>query len=411
MVQMVERLWVLAHEAKGPLVDYLDSFASSLVEQGFKQRDLGRQVRVAANFSGWLRTKEVLVRDITDEHTRRFLQTAWMRRSIRQGGHAALRRLIQFLRQREIICKRAECSKRTAIEQVVDRYGVYLQQEQGLCDKTLIQYCPFIARFLSERFGSGQIDLAALCAGDVVGFVRRQAARLSPARGKSATIALRSFLRYLRCRGEIQLDLVAAVPTVPNWSMTGIPKAIAVDHVRAALAHCRRDTPIGCRDYAILLLLARLGLRASEIVSLDLDSIDWVEGSIAVQGKGGYATRLPLPIEVGEAIACYLRQGRPACSDRALFLSVNAPIRRLGSSTTIGTIVNAALTRACIATPHRGPHQFRHALAADMLRHGATLTEIGSLLRHRHPKTTAIYAKVDFAALRPLSLPWPEAAS
>ena len=189
MVQMVERLWVLAHEAKGPLVDYLDPFASYLVGQGFKQRHLGPQIRVAANFSGWLGAKRVAVRDVADEHARSFLQTPRMRRSIRQGGHAALRRLIEFLGQRDIICKRPQCSKRTAVEQVIDRYSGYLQQEQGLCDKTLIQYCSFIARFLSERFGSGPVDLASLCAGDVVGFVRRQAARLSPARAKAATVA------------------------------------------------------------------------------------------------------------------------------------------------------------------------------------------------------------------------------
>jgi len=410
MVQIGDRPWVLAHEPKGPLVAYLDPFGSYLLEQGFKQKHLGPQIRVAANFSRWLRAKRVAVMDIADEHARSFLQTPRMRRSIRQGGPAALRRLIEFLCHRDIICKRAEHTDRTPVEQVIDRYSAYLQQEQGLCDKTLIQYCPFIACFLAERFGSGPVNLAMLCAGDVVGFVRQQAARLSPARGKAATIALRSFLRYLRCRGEIQLDLVAAVPTVPNWSMTGIPRAIAVDHIHAALAQCQRDTPAGNRDYAILLLLARLGLRSSEIVSLTLDSVDWVEGSIAVQGKGGRATRLPLPVEVGEAIACYLRQGRSPCRNRALFLRVNAPVRGLGSPTTIGTIVNAALTRAGITTPHRGAHQFRHALAADMLRHGATLAEIGSLLRHRHPKTTGIYAKVDFAALRPLGLPWPGGA-
>jgi site-specific recombinase XerD len=252
--------------------------------------------------------------------------------------------------------------------------------------------------------------LAALQAQDVIGFVQQQAAHLSPARAKAMTTALRSFLRYLRYRGELQHDLVAAVPTVPNWSMTGIPRAIASDQLQAVLAHCPRDTAIGRRDYAILLLLARLGLRAGEIVSLTLDSIDWQAGTLTVAGKGQPATALPLPLDVGEAIVEYLRYARPISHHRALFLRACAPIRALGAAQTVGTIVGAAIQRAGLDTPHRGTHQFRHALASEMLRHGATLSEIGSVLRHRHAKTTGIYAKVDVAALRPLSPPWPGGA-
>ncbi|MFN2220007.1 MAG: tyrosine-type recombinase/integrase, partial [Anaerolineae bacterium] len=160
----------------------------------------------------------------------------------------------------------------------------------------------------------------------------------------------------------------------------------------------------------ILMLLARLGLRSGEIVALTLDSIDWEAGSIAVAGKGDRATSLPLPVDVGEAIADYLCHGRPESSSRALFLRVCAPIRGLGAGQSVATIVGAAIRRAGIETRHRGTHQFRHALATDMLRHGATLSEIGSVLRHRHAKTTGIYAKVDFASLRPLGLPWPGGA-
>ncbi len=261
-----------------------------------------------------------------------------------------------------------------------------------------------------ERFGNGSLNFIELSAADVVGFIKKQAMRLSQSRAKSATIALRSYMRYLRFRGEIKLDLAAAVPTVPNWSMTGIPRAISPDHVRAVLESCCRDTPVGCRDYAIILLLVRLGLRSSEIVALTLDSIDWDVGCITVLGKGGNSSKLPLPAEVGEAIAIYLQRGRPRSSCRALFLRACAPIRGLGSFTSIGSIVLAAITRAKIETKYKGSHQFRHALACEMLRQGASMTEIGSVLRHRHPKTTGIYAKVDFVALRPLSLPWPGGA-
>jgi site-specific recombinase XerD len=222
---------------------------------------------------------------------------------------------------------------------------------------------------------------------------------------------MRSFLRYLRLRGDVAIDLAAAVPTVPNWSMTGIPRAIAPDQLRAVLDSCRRDTAVGCRDYAILLLLARLGLRAGEIVALDLDSIDWDHGCLTVVGsKVGQSSELPLPVDVGSAIAEYLQRSRPASDCRHLFLRANAPIRGLGSQTSVASIVGAAIARAGVHPLHGGSHQFRHALACEMLRQGASLTEIGSLLRHRHQKTTSIYAKVDFAALRPLSLAWPGVA-
>jgi integrase/recombinase XerD len=410
MNQVVDRLWVLLHDPEGPLVPYLDSFVRSLDEQGFKRHLLGRQIRVAANFSKWLQAEEVAARDVTDEHARRFFECSARQQSVRRGEFATVRRLMDFLGQLGVIRPLPEHEEATPIQRAVAAFATYLREERELSEKTLIQYCPFIERFLSERFDRGPMELTALRAADVIRFVKQQAAALSPARAKTATTALRSFLRYLRHCGEIELDLAAAVPTVPNWSMTGIPRAIAPEHVQAVFAHCPRDTPVGRRDYAILMLLARLGLRSGEIVALTLDSIDWEAGSIAVAGKGDQATSLPLPVDVGEAIADYLCHGRPESSSRALFLRVCAPIRGLGAGQSVATIVGAAIRRAGIETRHRGTHQFRHALATDMLRHGATLSEIGSVLRHRHAKTTGIYAKVDFASLRPLGLPWPGGA-
>lgn len=410
MKQVVERLWALLHEPEGPLVPYLDDFARSLDEQGFKRRLIGRQIRVAAHFSQWLQAKEVAAQDITDEHVECFFKGYARKQSIKRGEFAALKRLMNLLGRMRVIRPQPEHNETTPVQDAVDAFTAYLRHERALCDRTLIQYGPFIERFLSERFGQGPVEFAVLQAGDVIEFVKQQAALLSPARAKAATTALRSFLRYLRYCGEIQLDLAAAVPTVPNWSLSGIPRAIAPEHLQAVFAHCPRDTPTGRRDYAILMLLAQLGLRAGEIVSLSLDSIDWERGCITVVGKGKQAACIPLPNEVGEAIADYLRHGRPLSDSRALFLRACAPIRGLGAAQTVSTIVGAAIKRAGINPPHRGTHQFRHALATDMLRHGATLGEIGSVLRHRHTKTTSLYAKVDFAALRPLALPWPGGA-
>lgn len=407
MEQTGDKLWSLLRAPEGPLVPHIDAFARLLNEQGFKRYSIAPQIRLVAKFSRWLKANHIAIESVTDEQAQRFLRRLKHRQSSHLGFHAALHRLIGFLRQLNVIPDQPLLAEPTPIQTVASEFARHLRQDRALSHATCVQYLPFIEQFLAERFGEGAVDLSDLCAADVVGFIRRQAVRLSPARGKCATIALRSFLRYLRYRGEIRLDLAAAVPTVPNWSMTGIPRAIAADHVRAVLASCRRDTPVGCRDYAILLLLARLGLRAGEIVALTLESIDWESGSLTVVGKGGHQSQLPLPCEVGEAIATYLQRGRPGSSCRTLFLRANAPIRGLGSQTSIASIVNAAMTRAGIETPHKGSHQFRHALACEMLRQGATLIEIGSLLRHRHLKTTGIYAKVDFGALRPLSPPWP----
>jgi site-specific recombinase XerC len=198
------------------------------------------------------------------------------------------------------------------VEHEAQAFETYLRIERGLADATIAYYVPFIRGFLADRFGKGRVTLTRLCAGDVVRFVQRQAARLHVKRAKQLTTALRSFLHYARYRGAIALDLAAAVPTVAHWSMSSIPRAIPADAVRQLLASISRRTAVGRRDFAILLVLARLGLRASEVVRLELDDIDWDAGQVSVRGKGGYRTALPLPADVGEPIAAYLRHGRRA---------------------------------------------------------------------------------------------------
>ncbi len=221
------------------------------------------------------------------------------------------------------------------------------------------------------------------------------------------TTALRSFLNYGRYLGELSLDLAATVPIVANWSMTSIPRAISPEHVRQLLASIDRRTSVGRRDYAILLLLARLGLRSGEVAFLELDDIDWNAGQVSVRSKGGQRNTMPLPIEVGRAIVAYLRKGRPASSSRRVFLRAKAPIRAFLGASGVGSIVRHSLERAGIHATTKGTHQFRHGLATEMLRRGASLGEIGELLGHRHPQTTKIYTKVDIKTLRTLALPWP----
>jgi len=212
------------------------------------------------------------------------------------------------------------------------------------------------------------------------------------------TTALRSFLHYAHYRGDVLLDLTAAVPTVAHWSMASLPRSLPPDHVERVFAQCHRQTAIGRRDYAILLLLARLGRRAGEVVSLQLEDIDWDAGCVTVRGKGGHGSQMPLPIEVGEAIATYLQQGRPACASRRVVMRQKAPRIGFANSIAICTLVARALVRAGVEAPSKGAPLFRHTLATTMLQQGASVAEIGELLRHQSLQTTTIYAKVDLAA-------------
>jgi site-specific recombinase XerD len=219
--------------------------------------------------------------------------------------------------------------------------------------------------------------------------------------------ALRSFLRFLLQHGEITTDLAACVPTVANWRLTGVPQHLSEQQVKKVLESCDRSTVVGRRDYAILLLLARLGLRASEIVKLELDDIDWRAGEIVVRGKGSVHDRLPLVQETGEALAAYLRGDRPRNRSRRVFLQVRAPRCGFRGPASVSTIVAQALQRAGLDPPQKGAHLLRHSLATGMLSRGATMAEIAEVLRHRSPQTTEIYAKVDIIGLRSLAQPWP----
>ena len=402
---------VLSRAPDGPLAVHIGAFATSRSAQGYARYSVHRQVLLAACFSHWLRQHGVTLRQIRSDHSARYLRDR--ARYVRpcQGDAAALRSLLEFLRHEGVMAaEKIPTPRLTPAERYAYAYGQYLRDARALASATVINYVPFIRGCLQDQFGAGPLRLARLSAGDVVRFVQRQAQRLHLKRAKLLTSALRSFLRYARYRGAVTLDLAAAVPIVANWSMSSIPRAIGAAQVRQLLASLDRRTATGRRDYAIVLLLARLGLRSGEVACLELDDLDWEAGQVSVRGKGGHRTALPLPVDVGQAIATYLRRGRPRSPDRRVFLRTKAPIRGFLSQCAIGSIIRHALQRAGIQAPTTGAHQFRHGLATEMLRHGASLTEIGEVLRHRHLQTTTIYAKVDLTALRTLALPWPGGA-
>ena len=402
---------VLARAPEGPLAAYLGGFAESRRAQGYVRGSIHRQVLLAACFSQWLKQQGIALRQIRSEYPSRYLRCRARRVRPAPGDAAALRHLLEFLRCQGVIrAERIPAGRVTPVGRCVRLYAEYLRDVRALADATIVNYVPFIRGFLEERFGDGPVRLGRLRAGDVVRCVQHQAPQLHLKRAKLLTSALRSFLRYARYRGDVTLDLAAAVPVVANWSMPSIPRAIGADQVRQLVASLDRRTAVGRRDYAIVLLLARLGLRAGEVAFLDLEDLDWEAGQVSVRGKGGHRTALPLPAAVGEAIAAYLRDGRPRTTSRRVFLRSKAPVRGFLSQSAIGSIVRHALQRADIQAPTFGAHQFRHAMATQMLHRGASLTEIGEILRHRSPQTTTIYAKVDLQALRSLALPWPGGA-
>jgi site-specific recombinase XerD len=280
-------------------------------------------------------------------------------------------------------------------------------QERGLSPLTLLNYVPVVEQFLAERFHNKAPNFAMLRATHVTGFVMRHAHQLSPVRAGLMVTALRSFFRYLRHSGAIATDLAGCVPTVPNWSLSTLPRFLPAAMVERILKCCDRKTPVGRRNHAILLLLARLGVRAGEVVGLSLDDIDWSTGQITIRGKGGKSAQLPLAADVGAALAAYLRHDRPRSATRSVFLRHRAPLVGLGNSSTISSLVRRALKHAGVESAHTGAHVLRHSLATSLLRQGGSLDEIGELLRHQSPNTTAIYAKVDVTSLHTLALPWP----
>jgi len=402
---------VLLRAPQGPLAGHIASFAQWASEQGYARCSLRQRIGIAAGFSRWLAQKSIRLRSVSTEHGAQYLRYRARRLRIREGDATALQQFLGFLRHREVIPSEKILPPRLSpVERCAQAFERYLREERLLARATIVNYVPFIRRLLKDRFGNQPVQLSRLRAADVVRFVQRQAPRLHLKRAKLLTSALRSFLQYARYRGHIRLDLAAAVPPVACWSMSSIPRAIAPQQVRRLLAQIDRHTAVGRRDYAILLLLARLGLRSSEVAFLELDDIDWQAASLSVRGKAGRRTQLPLPAQVGEAIVAYLRHGRPRSASRRVFLRARAPNRGFLGPCAVGSIVRHALQRAGIDAPSTGAHQFRHGLATEMLRRGASLSEIGEVLGHRSAETTKIYTKVDLEALRTLALPWPGGA-
>jgi integrase/recombinase XerD len=391
----------------GPIASHIDSFAKFLAEEGYARFTVKSKCLLVADLSHWLKRRRLPLARLDEGKLKQF--HTHHRPSIRRGDVSTGQQLLELLRGLGVIPALPQKIDRTVLGQLTRDYERFLSSQRGLAPATLSSYLPIVRRFLSERFGNKAVRLEELRPRDLHRFILRQVPRGSRNYAKLMVTALRSFLGFLFQRGAIKTDLPAGVPGVANWRLSHLPKSLPPEQVERLLQCCDRRTPSGQRDYAILLLLARLGLRGGEVLAMTLDDPDWERGEIVVRGKGQRLERLPLPKDVGAALAHYLRHVRPACSTRKLFIRMKAPRHGLRLSA-ICCVVRRALKRAGLNPDFKGAHLLRHSLATNMLRRGASLSEIDQLLRHAQPTTTQIYAKVDIKALRRIALPWMEGA-
>lgn len=395
---------------EGPLGRHIDAFIHKLTETGYARASLRRAVWLLGDFSRWLQQRGVADCDLTPAHVDAFLRARKRRRTPRFEDRSTLTRLTSQLAASGVIDVASATQALTPAQELEIKYVEYLRKERGLAPATVHANRSEARRLMASLFVDGTVTFAGVAATDVIAYVRRVTRACRPNTAGRVVGSVRSFMRFAYDVGLVGTDLSKCIPAPANWSLSSIPRALEEDHVRRILDGCDRTTANGCRDHAIVLLLARLGLRAGEVAALRLEDIDWRAGELRIRNGATRLDQLPLPHDVGEALAAYLRTGRPPCSTRVVFVRSQAPRRGFASGTAIAGIVRRALRRAELDPPCKGAHALRHTLATQLLRKGASLSEIGEVLRHRRQRTTMIYAKVDLASLRSLAAPWPGGA-
>lgn len=391
----------------GPLTPYARGFAEELTRLGFTTFSARGQLGLAVHLSRWLAGAGLDATVLTTVTVDAFLVARRAAGYTQYLTPKALAPLLGYLRGLGVSPQPVVAAPATSVEELVERYRGYLLVERGLAVKAARGYVDLIRPFVTGRVSADGVELEALTAGEVTAFLVAQSRRLAPKTTQRLATALRSLLRFWHMEGLIAGSLAQSVPKVAN-RRAALPRPLEPLQVAAMLSGCEPDSRAGQRDLAILTLLARMGLRAGEVAGLQLEDIDWRRAEITIRGKGSRRDRLPLPVDVGQAVAGYLRHGRPATAlDRSVFIRIKAPHRGL-TATGVTQAVAAAAQRVGLGTIYA--HRLRHSAATSMLAHGASLTEIGQVLRHRRALTTAAYAKVDTEALRTLARPWPGAS-
>lgn len=391
----------------GPFSEYIHLYVEQLQRGGYCLVTSHRYLSLARDFGFWLAATGYGFADIQEALVTQYLVERARHRPRYRGDAQALARLLAVLRDANVIAPRPRPS-RDPHEDLLQAYTLYMERQRGLASISIASHVWFLRPFLQELGIATNVDLARLSGRKVATYIERHAGDSGATTGRIMCSRLRVFLRYLHCEGFITADLTAAIPSMRRPGKARLPSFMSLEEVQRVLDGCDRNTAIGQRDYAILMLLARLGLRAIEVARLTLDDFDWRAGQFTVRGKGRKTATMPLPFEVGVAIVSYLQHGRPRSDSRRLFLLAVAPYAGFKGTSGVQTVARSAIRRVGVTgLAHRGSHAFRHSLATGLLRSGASLTEIGQLLRHEEQDTTRIYAKVDLDSLRPLGMPWP----
>jgi site-specific recombinase XerD len=368
---------------RGSYGEFARVYAAKLSDEGFGRQCTWRSLSLFRDLMDWHACNGHGRHDLSEVHVERFLDHRSKHWSIDSGDRSALRRLLSALRQEGLI-PAALPIERTEHELIVDVFAAYLTNERGLAASTVESHKLLSHRFLQEVCPAGADGFAALTPRSSSVISSDMLFDGSADSGKAMCGVVRAFLRYLHLKGFIAVALADCVPSIHRWRLAGLPTFLPPQKVQQVLDACDQTTAMGLRDYAVLMVLAKLGLRAGEVVALSLDDIDWRSGKILVHGKGRRQAMMPLRHDVGAAIVAYIRHGRPASSCRRLFLRMLAPHVGFASGCAITMIAKQALERAGIhGYAHHGAHLFRHSLATDLLRSGASFAEIGQLLRHR----------------------------
>jgi integrase/recombinase XerD len=400
---------LIAGKTENLLDSQIEPFLKHLRAAGYAQCTLRKKRTVARAFARWTRREQITLNDLNDGHIAAFVSRSPQNRKAHVKAELAVMRLLfEYLHGYAGLQRLPSQDCVSAADTLLQQYEDYLRKDRGLTENSVLVYAPFIRAFLaSQTAQTGQISPELFDTLVVRDFILEQTANRSSEYTRLLCTALRSFFRFLVLCGQISRDLSKAVPTFRKYRRSVPPAFLSPSEVEQVLA-ATGSTLSGRRDHAILLLLARLGLRGGEVVALELDDIRWRAGEIVVRGKGRMVDHLPLLSDVGEALALYIHEDRGISASRRVFLRIWAPRNGLMGPAAVGHIVRRALAQAGVCRSGRGAaHLFRHGLATKMIRHGASMSEIAEVLRHRSQTTTAIYAQVSFEALRAVALPWP----
>lgn len=391
----------------GRLGPQVEGYRTWLLGQGYQAETVRNMLKELGQVGRWLTVEHLEVAQLDEGRIAAFIAARHEAGYRRVPGPRAMMPLLSYLR--EVGAIPGPGSDTSPLGELLTRYRAWLVAERGLASSTVLRYVNTARRFLAEQaLIDGFFEPARLTGADVNAFLLRECARVSAGSAKGRVAELRSVLRFLHLHQVTPLPLGTAVPPVGGWRLAALPPpTMTTAEVQRLLDSCERTTAIGARDFAMMMLIARLGLRSIEVARLQLRDVDWRAGELVIRGKARRHDRLPLPVDVGEALVAYLSQGRNPVGAGHLFLTCRAPRGPIRADL-VGDVVERACLRAELARV--GPHRLRHALAGELLRQGAGLVAIGQVLRHRDLATTALYAKVDFASLRQVAAPWPGAA-